>query len=265
VHCSEINRALVQGDMASPLTPEAQDHVNNCERCRRLVRALRVPVSKDSPSPATLRQIERGLLADLKLVHPIAPRRYFFASLAAVFVCAVAVGVYRIGAFALAVMSPLQAGAILGALTVSTGLLAYSLVNQMIPGSRHRIPPALLPLGITISLTIAIAVLFDFQHEQNFWTRSWGCIRAGTPIGALAAVPLWLVLRRGAILSPRITGAATGLLAGLVGTTALEIHCPILDAWHILVSHLGVALLGTMAGFFFALAAEGSKTMWRRP
>jgi hypothetical protein len=198
-------------------------------------------------------------------VQPIAPKRYFFVSLVAIFICVVAVGVYRIGAFALAVMSPLQAGVILGALTVSTGLLAYSLVNQMVPGSRHRIPPALLPLGITISLAIAIAVLFQFQHEQNFWTGSWGCIRAGTPIIALAAVPLWLVLRRGAILSPRITGAATGLLAGLVGTTALEIHCPNLDAWHILVSHLGVAVLGTMGVFFFGLAAEGSKTMWRRP
>jgi hypothetical protein len=262
--CNEINRALIEGALALPLTPEARDHVNNCERCRQLVGALSVPVSEASPSPATLLQIERGLVADLRPVQPIAPKRYFFAYLVAIFICVVAVGVYRIGAFALAVMSPLQAGAILGALTVSTGLLAYSLVNQMVPGSRHRIPPALLPLGITISLAIAIAVLFQFQHEQNFWPRSWECIRAGTPIGALAAVPLWLVLRRGAILSPRITGAATGLLAGLVGTTALEIHCPILDARHILVSHLGVAVLGTMAGFFFGLAAEGSKTMWRR-
>jgi hypothetical protein len=71
---------------------------------------------------------------------------------------------------------------ILGALAISAGLLAYSLVNQMIPGSRHRIPPGLLPVGIAISLAILVAVLFQFQHEQSFWTDGWSCIRVGTAI-----------------------------------------------------------------------------------
>jgi hypothetical protein len=160
------------------------------------------------------------------------------------------------GAFAIAVMTPLQTATMLGAVAVNIGLLAYSLVNQMIPGSRHRIPPRLLPVAITISLTIAMAVLFQFQHERNFWASAWACIRAGTPFGVLAAVPFWLVLRRGAILSPGMTGAATGLLAGLVGTSVLEIHCPNLDAWHILVSHLGVAILCALAGLAIGLAAQ---------
>jgi hypothetical protein len=152
----------------------------------------------------------------------------------------------------------------MGVLAICTGLLAYSLVNQMIPGSRHWIPPGLLPLGVTISLAIATAVLFRFQ-DRHSWTDNWACIRAGTQIPALAAVPLWLVLRRGAILSPGLTGAATGLLAGLVGTTALEIHCPNLDAWHILVSHLGVALIGLTVGLVIGLALENRKIILRRP
>ncbi len=69
-------------------------------------------------------------------------------------------------------------------------------------------------------------------------------------------MPFWLVLRRGAVLSPSMTGAATGLLAGLVGTSVLEIHCPNLDAWHILVSHLGVAVLCALAGLIIGLATE---------
>ena len=73
---------------------------------------------------------------------------------------------------------------------------------------------------------MAMAVLFQVQHEENFWGNAWVCIRAGTLVGALAAVPFWLVLRRGAILSPRMTGGAAGLLAGLAGTSMLEIHCP---------------------------------------
>jgi hypothetical protein len=102
----------------------------------------------------------------------------------------------------------------------------------------------------------AIAILFQFQHEQNFWGNGWACIRAGTPIGILAAVPIWLVLRRGVLLAPSLTGAATGLFAGLVGTSVLEIHCPNLNASHILVSHLGVAILCTLAGLISGLTVE---------
>ncbi len=115
-------------------------------------------------------------------------------------------------------------------------------------------------------MTIAIAVLFQFKYEHNFWARNWACIRVGTPIGLLAAVPFWLILRRGTILSPSMTGAAAGLFAGLVGTSVLEIHCPNLDAWHILVSHLGVAILCALAGLVIGLTAEGIavRTVHRR-
>jgi hypothetical protein len=256
MNCNDINQALIEGSIASPLRPEVEEHLRNCARCRELVGALSVPVPEASPSPAALDQIERGMVADLRPVRPIASNLSIFGAFIAIFISVAAVGVYRLGAFALAVMSPLQAGVIFAALAISAGLLAYSLVNQMVPGSRHRIPPGLLPFGITSSLAIAMAVLFQFQNEQNFWAHGRACIEAGTSIGALAVVPLWFVLRRGAILSPAMTGAATGLLAGLVGTTALEIHCPNLDAWHILVAHLGVAVLGAIIGFLFGLAVE---------
>jgi hypothetical protein len=265
MNCKYIDQALIKGRLPSPLPHEAEDHLRTCKRCCELVRALSVPVPEEAPSPAILRQIEGRLVTDLQPVDPIAPRRYFFAFLIAIFACAVTVGVHRIGAFAFTVMTPLQAAAIMGVLAICAGLLAYSLVNQMIPGSRHWIPPGLLPLGVTISLAIAIAVLFRFQAEHHFWANNWACIKAGTPIGALAAVPLWLVLRRGAILSPGLTGAATGLLAGLVGTTALEIHCPNLDAWHILVSHLGVALIGLTVGLVICVALENDNSILRRP
>jgi len=253
MNCNDVDRALSE---ESRLPFQAQDHVKSCHRCQELVTALNMSVPVDPPSPATLRQIADGMATSLRPVRPVAPARYFLGAFVGIFVSIVALGAYRMGAFAIAVMTPLQTAAILSALAISTGLLAYSLVHQMVPGSSHRIPPKLLPVAITISLTIAITVLFQFQHERNFWGNAWACIRAATPIGVLAAGPFWLVLRRGAILSPSMTGAATGLLAGLVGTTVLEIHCPNLDAWHILVSHLGVAMLCALAGLVIGLAAE---------
>jgi len=253
MNCNDVDRAL---SAESQLPPQAQDHVGSCNRCQELIRALDTPVPVDPPSPATLRKIAEGIATNLRPVRPVAPARYFFGAFVGIFVSIVVLGVYRMGAFAIAVMTPLQTAAILSALAISTGLLAHSLVHQMVPGSRHRIPPGPLPVGITISLTIAIVVLFQFQHERNFWANGWACIRAGIPIGVLAAAPFWLVLRRGAVLSPCMTGAATGLLAGLVGASVLEIHCPNLDAWHILVSHLGVAVLCALAGLVIGLATE---------
>ena len=261
MNCNDLNRRLIEG---SPLSPEAEEHLKSCARCRDLVEALSVSVPEASPSSATLQQIERGIIADLRPVRPIASKSRLLAVFIAIFVFVAAIGVYRLGAFALAVMTPLQASVILGALAIGTGLLAYSVVNQMVPGSLHWISPTLLPVLVTISLAIAIAILFQFLPEHNFWAKGWACVRAGTSVGALAAVPLWFVLRRGAILSPAMTGAATGLLAGLVGTTALEIHCPNLDAWHMLVAHLGVAVLGATTGLLFGLAVE-NKIVSRRP
>jgi hypothetical protein len=53
-----------------------------------------------------------------------------------------------------------------------------------------------------------------------------------------------------------MTGTATGLLAGLVSTSVLEIHCPNLDAGHILVSHLGVAIMCALVGLVTGLTGE---------
>ena len=63
---------------------------------------------------------------------------------------------------------------------------------------------------------------------------------------------------QGTTLSARVTGAATGLLAGLAGTIVLEIHCPSLEAAHILVSHVRVAALGLMIGAAIGLAVDNT-------
>jgi hypothetical protein len=255
--CGDIDQALTGGPMAAPLQPDVEHHLKTCARCRQLVAALSLPVPAAQPSPETLRRIEASIATDLRPVRPIARKGYLLVGLVAIFMAIVALAVSRLGALAITVMTPVQTSMILGALAISAGLLANSLVNQIVPGSRHRISPRLLPIGISIFLTIVVAVLFPFQHEQNFWANCWTCLRAGTPIGVLAAVPLWFALRRGAILSPSMTGAATGTLAGLVGATVLEIHCPNLDAWHILVAHLGAAAIGATTGLLIGTAVGG--------
>ena len=253
MNCHDVDRALSQG---SPLPLQAEERTGTCNRCQQLLSALNSSVPVDPLSPAALRKIAESLADNLRPVRPLAPARYFGGAFVCIFVSIVALSVYRLGAFAIPVMTPLQTAVILSALAISTGFLASSLVNQMVPGSRHRVSPTLLVIGVTISLAMTIALLFQFQQEHTFWRSAWVCIRAATPIAGLASVLFWLVLRRGAVLSPRMTGTATGLLAGLVGTTVLEFHCPILNGWHILASHLGVAMLCVLGGFVTGLTAE---------
>jgi hypothetical protein len=159
MNCADVGKALRE-----PLLPlQAREHLQNCKSCQELVSAFNSPVVVDAPSPATLRHIAESIAIDLRAVRPMAPAGYFFGAFMGIFVSIAALAVYRMGAHAIAVMTSLQTGAILGALAVSTGLLTYSVVQQMVPGSRHRIPPRLLPVVITISLTIAIVVLFQFK------------------------------------------------------------------------------------------------------
>jgi hypothetical protein len=258
VNCRDVDDAVmaIRGAEAAQLPTEAQKHLRGCRRCHDLTVALDLSAFSDSSHQTTLAQIQRGMVVDLRPVRPLAPRRYFFAGFGGMFILVTAIGVYRLGALALAVMSPLQTGAMLGELAVCAGLLAWSLVDQMAPASRHRISPRVLSVVIVIALALTMAILFQVRNEQRFWAKSWWCFKTGSSLGLLAAAPFWILLRRGAVLSPRTTGAATGLLAGLAGTSTLQIHCPNLDVWHILVSHLGVAVVGGMAGFIVGMAVE---------
>jgi len=255
MNCGDVDQALIGESAIAHFPLDVQEHLRSCKLCQEIVRALSAPVPSCYSSPDTLSQIEQKLLADLEAVRPLMPAGYAVV-LGAIFVSFLALAVHRLGAFAITVMSQLQTSAMLGAMAISTGVLIYSLVHQMVPGSLHRVSPRLLPIAILSSLIGVMTVLFQFQHDADYWLRALVCLRAGTPIGFLTAVPFWLVLRRGAIISPTMTGATTGLLSGLVGTSVLEIHCPNLDAWHILVSHLGIAVLCSMAGLTLGRGAE---------
>jgi hypothetical protein len=260
MNCRDVERALIEHEKSGAvrLRPQIQNHVLTCTRCGEFLRALNPSIMADAPAPEILRRLEDTLTAGLRPVRPLAPARYFFAAFTVIFILIVAASVYRLGGSGISAMSPGQSIAVLCALSASSGLLVYSLVHQMAPGSQHRISPTRLPAAVIGLLALLMAGLFQFQPESDFWGSGLACLRAGGPFALLAAVPFWLLLRRGAGLSPRVTGAGAGLLAGLVTTSAQEIYCPILDAWHILTWHLGVALLGAVLGFAAGLAAEAA-------
>jgi hypothetical protein len=80
-----------------------------------------------------------------------------------------------------------------------------------------------------------------------------------------AALLLWMLLRRGAVLFPKLAGAAAGGLAGLVGLSVLEVNCTNVNVFHVLVWHWGVIVIGSVAGLSFgALAEQVERRRYRR-
>ncbi len=256
--CADVDNALV--NTGTPLPPQAEEHVSNCPRCQKLLRSLNASLATEPLSPATLREIEQRIAVDLSPVKPV-PLARLVATFAGIFVFAVGASALYPGALGLMAMSPVQAGVIFGALAAGAIVLTDSLMWQMVPGSKHRVQPEILPIFVFLALVVVVVALFSFQRELNFWGEWWYCFRVGAPVALLAAAPFWLILRRGAILSLPAAGATAGLLAGLVGSTMLEIRCSNLDAWHILISHFGVAatgaLVGLLAGWYRAKHAAG--------
>jgi hypothetical protein len=265
MNCHDLERLFIHGDLSatSPLPPEADTHLVICSRCRELVRALRMPGDEETRPSAALSQLAKDLAADLTPTRSLAPAGLYLLAFSGIFASIVAFGVYRGGTLALSAMSAVQSVSILCALAACGLLLAGSLVRQMVPGSRHRFRPEFLPAIVIVSLSLVVAVLFNFRHERHFWQSGLACLRMGLPLALLAFVPFWLLLRRGAILAPRATGAAAGLLSGLAGTSVLEIHCPNLSLSHILVWHVGVSVLGALGGLAAGAIAETLATRHR--
>jgi hypothetical protein len=58
------------------------------------------------------------------------------------------------------------------------------------------------------------------------------------------------------MLFPQLVGAAVGGLAGLAGFSVLELNCPNMNLFHIVVWHWGVGLIGTAAGAIIGAVAE---------
>ena len=148
-------------------------------------------------------------------------------------------------------------------LAASAILLAMSIVREMVPGSKHAFAPAVLLVAILVVLMMVIAAAFRSQQESAFLASGVMCMKNGLTYSMPAAFLLWLILRRGVILYPKLIGAVAGGLAGLAGLSVLEVNCPNLNVFHILVWHGGVVAISSLGGALLGAAVE-SVERWRK-
>jgi hypothetical protein len=237
-------------------TPKVMEHLGKCGSCRTLVNALYESMEQAGPPEATLKRIEVKVLKSLKPVRPLAPSRFFLFACATIFLCVVAIGVTPFGMNGWGALTLAQRIGVFATLSACAVLLAVSMVRQMVPGSKYALAPAAVPIMILAALMIVLALAFQPHEEPAFVADGLVCMRNGITYSIPAVFLFWLLVRRGAMLNPNLIGAAAGGLAGLTGLTVLEINCPNLNVFHILVWHWGVVLVSSGAGALIGAAVE---------
>lgn len=260
--CRQLDELISSRLDVSELSPSAAEHIATCQRCGRLVRALRERQEAAAPSTPRLQQIQSMLLKDLKPVRPISPRYVFLIAFGLLFLGGVLIGSRLLGVAGWNALSGVQRVAMFTVSAVGGILLVISLTQEMVPGSGYSMSAVRLPAAVLGALTIATVAVFRPQSEPAFVSTGLMCLRIGMTYSVPAALFSWLILRRGAMLSPRLTGIAAGVFAGLIGVTVLEVYCPNLNMHHVVVWHLGVILLTALAGVMAGVATE--HVFWRR-
>jgi hypothetical protein len=188
------------------------------------------------------------MIEDIRPVRSLPPAGLFLLAFALIFLSVVAGGAVRLGADGWEVLSVEQKVVTFAALAASATLMAVSMVRQMAPGSKEAISATVLPIGGFVVLMAAMGAVFRSEQELAFVANGLKCLRIGLQYSIPPIFLFWLLLRRGAVLFPGIAGAAAGGFAGLIGLSVLQISCPNLNTYHILVWHLGVILISALAG-----------------
>jgi hypothetical protein len=240
-----------------------EEHEVTCGDIDGLMRLLENADDALRPSESVLLRIQVGILEDLKPIRLLATSSILLLGCAISFLSVVAVGALLLGMNGWGALSLVHRIVVFSALVISAVLLAISMVRQMVPGSRHIIAPAVVIVAIPVALTLVIEAMFRSQQEPTFLATGMMCMKNGLTYSIPAGFLLWLVLRRGAVLYPKLSGAVAGGLAGLAGLTVLEVKCPDLNAFHILVWHLGVVVIGSAGGALLGGAVE-SIEKWRK-
>jgi hypothetical protein len=254
--CRDIDNLMSTAPRNPARNPQVMEHLGKCRGCRALVSAMGEGAKQTAPLESNLKQIEARIVKTLKPVRPLAPSLFFLFACAIIFLCVAAIGVTPFGMAGWGALSAAQRAGVFAALTTSAILLAVSMVGQMVPGSKYALAPVGLPIVILTTLLIVLAVSFHRRTEPAFFADGLVCMKNGLTYAIPGVVLFWLLVRRGAMLNPKLIGAAAGGLAGLTGLTVLEINCPNLNVFHILVWHWGMVLISSGAGALLGAAVE---------
>ena len=236
MRCEDLSLSLISGE---PLDEAARKHVDECPECQSFAALVANGVSNEQPDTAN---IESQLRSRLHPVKPIASDRSLIARLLFVFVLLCAAYIPMVHANGILAQSPVVRIVLLTAIALSALVSALAVVQLVVPGARRRVHPAWAFAAPILLIGVISVVVFPMDTRQ-FVQRGMPCLRMGVVCAIPAAVAGIVLLRRGYVTHRGTLAAVAGAFAGLAGVTALDMHCPTLEASHIAVWHLGVIVV----------------------
>lgn len=234
--------------------PELQAHLDTCPHCARMW-ALTSPDAtagvKGEVASETVAAIAAQLGQGLSPVKPMPGRSILALGFLSIFGLVSTAVIAYLGMTGALMMTWLQLAGVLAAILVGAGMLAVTLSGEMAPGDPQRAPLSTQTWFIALTLVVLAAVLFPWEFSEGWLGGSWHCFQAGFAFSLPAAGLALALLGRGSVMSWSSVGAGAGLLAGLVGATALHLGCPMHTAPHVTLGHMAIPALGGAIGWCF--------------
>jgi len=204
---------------------------------------------------STVARVKSALPFSIAPVRPMPSPLVLGILCLAIFGAVASAGAVAFGMYGLPVLSPMARAVIFPLLITSACIAAVAVIRECRPAGGTRMVGAALLFG-TFALLSAFAALFQDYAMPRFFPEGVKCLAAGLVCAIPAGVLILLLLRRGLVLDWRAAGMAGGTLAGLAGIGMLELHCPILQAPHIMFWHVAVVWISGMTGWLIGVLAR---------
>jgi len=255
VNCQTVDDEMDRSfaDPGHVWTEAAKQHLSECSRCRDLHALLTASDHRDVEAipvviPAVYERIGGKLKESLKPVVPQPSIRGLAARFCAMFILFALPAVAMMGIAGLNEMTAAQMIGMAVVFGAGVVLLSISLAWQMTPGSLQRISAKTALSLVAVGFLAGTLLLFPWGAAEAFWVRGWTCLQGGLMTAVPAAVLFWMLVRRGAGLTPEALGGMLGAVSGFMGATVLQFTCSRHEASHLLVWHGGVLILSIIAG-----------------
>src|SRR5579884_2766456 len=240
--CDEVTEILCG---AKPAGPEVASHLESCAACRSLAGAFQT-----EPKPvntAVLDRVKTQVLGAVAPVRPMPTRTALSLAMFVIFAVVAVAGGFLLRMDGVRALTPVERAVIFSAVGLAALAASTLTASEMIPGSA-RMRARTLFAALVLAIEAVFLVVFRNYSMGRFVPQGVACLIAGLVCALPAALLVLLVVRRGAVLQRASAGAAIGMVSGLAGLAALELHCPILLTWHVAVWHVAVVVIATAVG-----------------
>lgn len=200
------------------------------------------------PDSAKVAQIRRVMVDLAAPVRPLPSNAALMLLSLAIFVVLAVLLALPFGLYGALRMGLAAAFTAYSVLLLLAAVLAGNVIGQLIPGSKRVLAPSAGALIAILLLIATAALLFPDFSTANYVRQGIPCLRLGLLCSLPAGILVRILMARGFVTNVVDAAVAGGAFAGLLGVAVLALHCPIFNAAHIILWHVGVVAVTSLAG-----------------